>query len=83
MHLGSWRTHEDGSLLSYTEIAKQLVPYLKELHYTHVEFMPVMEHPFDGSWGYQLTGYFAPPAAMAPPRNSWVWWMPSTKRKSP
>lgn len=60
MHLGTWKRHEDGTLLSYDEIADQLVPYLLDMRYTHVEFMPVMEHPFDGSWGYQVTGYYTP-----------------------
>ena len=59
MHLGSWKGQVDGRNLSYEEIADYLIPYIKGLGYTHVELMPIVQHPFDGSWGYQATGFYS------------------------
>lgn len=59
LNLSSWKRKSDNSFLNYKEICKELIPYVKEHSYTHIELMPVMEHPFDGSWGYQIGGYFA------------------------
>lgn len=67
LHIGSWRKHEDGSSYTYCELAAALVPYIKRLGYTHVEFMPVSEHPYEGSWGYQVCGYYAPSARWGTP----------------
>ncbi|MDZ7647424.1 MAG: hypothetical protein U5K54_09705 [Cytophagales bacterium] len=71
VHFGSWRRkYDDGNRsLSYKELAVELVGYLKENGFTHVEFLPVMEHPFFGSWGYQLTGYFAPTSRFGSPQE--------------
>lgn len=67
VHLGSWRRHPDGSSYSWDELAEHLTAYVVELGYTHVELLPVMEHPFGGSWGYQVTSYYAPTARHGDP----------------
>ena len=69
VHLGSWKRKNDNEFLSYKELAKDLVAYVKDMNFTHVEFMPIMEYPFDPSWGYQLTGYFAPTSRFGKPEE--------------
>jgi 1,4-alpha-glucan branching enzyme len=69
MHLGSWMRKSQNSMLTYRELAPLLTEYLKTMEFTHVEFLPVMEHPFYGSWGYQCTGYFAPSSRYGTPQD--------------
>ncbi|MTI39524.1 1,4-alpha-glucan branching protein GlgB [Fulvivirga lutimaris] len=69
VHIGSWKRDHEHLSLSYNALADELVKYVKEMGYTHVEFMPVMEHPFFGSWGYQVTGYFAPTSRFGDPQE--------------
>lgn len=69
VHLGSWKRNGDGKFLTYVELAEDLVKYVKETGFTHVEFMPIMEYPYDPSWGYQLVGYFAPTSRFGKPQD--------------
>ena len=70
VHAGSWQRRDDGSFLSWDELADRLIPYAVDCGFTHIEFLPISEHPYDPSWGYQTTGLYAPTARFGEPSNT-------------